>query len=152
MKMQFQVFWVVTPRSVVVGYQTFAESCCLRLPEPFTSPGSLRQQDPENCWCPTTTLHSLTTQNTLTSLFVLCSVLSETVYYLTFRNILRHAWIHSVPKLLSSCLLSKKKKIKIYKIIILSFVLYECETCYLTVREEHVDGIWGQDAEENICT
>jgi hypothetical protein len=28
-------------------------------------------------------------------------------------------------------------KVRIYKTIILSVVLYGCETCYLTVREEH---------------
>ena len=32
--------------------------------------------------------------------------------------------------------LSKNLKIKIYKIIILPVVLYGCETCYLTLREE----------------
>ena len=38
--------------------------------------------------------------------------------------------------LLSSRLLSKKLKIKIYKIIILPVVLYGCETWSLTIREE----------------
>jgi hypothetical protein len=36
---------------------------------------------------------------------------------------------------LSSCLLSRSVKVKIYKTIIV--VLYGCETCFLTLREEH---------------
>jgi hypothetical protein len=39
--------------------------------------------------------------------------------------------------LLSSRLLSKNLKIKIYKTLILPMGLYECETWYLTLREEH---------------
>jgi hypothetical protein len=39
--------------------------------------------------------------------------------------------------LLSSRLLSKNVKIRIYKTIILPVVLYGCETWYLTLREEH---------------
>jgi hypothetical protein len=38
---------------------------------------------------------------------------------------------------LSSCLLPKNLQIKIYKTIILSVVLYGCETWFLTLREEH---------------
>jgi hypothetical protein len=38
---------------------------------------------------------------------------------------------------LSSCLLSKNLRIKIYKTIILPDVLYGCETWSLTLREEH---------------
>jgi hypothetical protein len=38
---------------------------------------------------------------------------------------------------LSSRLLSKNIKIRIYKTIILSVVLYGCETWSLTLREEH---------------
>ena len=38
---------------------------------------------------------------------------------------------------LSSSLLSKNLKIKIYRTIILSVVLYGCETWSLTLREEH---------------
>jgi hypothetical protein len=44
---------------------------------------------------------------------------------------------HSVQNLLSSRLLSKNLKIKIYKIIILPVALYGCETLSLTLREEH---------------
>jgi hypothetical protein len=38
---------------------------------------------------------------------------------------------------LSSCLLSRNVKVKIYKTIILPAVLYGCETWSLTLREEH---------------
>jgi hypothetical protein len=44
---------------------------------------------------------------------------------------------HGVQNLLSSRLLSKNVKIKIYKTIILPVVLYECKTWSLTLREEH---------------
>jgi len=43
---------------------------------------------------------------------------------------------HSVENLLSSRLLSKNLKIKIYRTIILPVVLYGCETCSLTLRGE----------------
>jgi hypothetical protein len=45
------------------------------------------------------------------------------------------AWYHSVQNLLSSMLLPKNLKIKIYKTIILPIVLYGCETWSLTLRE-----------------
>jgi hypothetical protein len=48
-----------------------------------------------------------------------------------------NACYHSVQNLLSSCLLSKNVKVRIYKTIILPVVLYRCETWSLTVREEH---------------
>jgi hypothetical protein len=44
---------------------------------------------------------------------------------------------HSDESLLSSCLLSKNSKIKIYKTIILPVVLYRSETWSRTLREEH---------------
>jgi len=44
---------------------------------------------------------------------------------------------HSVQNLLSSSLLFKNLKIKIYRTIILPVVLYECETWSLTLKEEH---------------
>jgi hypothetical protein len=47
-----------------------------------------------------------------------------------------NACYHSVQNLLSSRLLSKNVKVRIYKTIILPVVLYGCETCSLTVREE----------------
>ena len=43
---------------------------------------------------------------------------------------------HSVQNLLSSRLLSRNLKIKIYRTIILPLVLYGCETWSLTLREE----------------
>jgi hypothetical protein len=48
-----------------------------------------------------------------------------------------NACYHSVQSLLSSNLLSKNTKIKIYRNIILPVVLYGCETWPLTLREEH---------------
>jgi hypothetical protein len=48
-----------------------------------------------------------------------------------------NACYNSVQILLYSRLLSKNIKIKIYKIIILTVVLYGCETWSLTLREEH---------------
>ena len=47
-----------------------------------------------------------------------------------------NACYHSVQNLLSSRLLSKNLKIKIYRAIILPVVLYGCETWLLTLREE----------------
>ena len=44
---------------------------------------------------------------------------------------------HLVQNLLSSSLLSKNLKIKIYRTLILSVVLYGCETWSLTLREDH---------------
>jgi len=49
---------------------------------------------------------------------------------------LGNACYHSVQSLLSSSLLSKNLKIKIYLAIILPAVLYGCETWSLTLREE----------------
>jgi hypothetical protein len=48
-----------------------------------------------------------------------------------------NACYHSVQNLLSSRLLSKNLKIRIYKTIILPVVLYGFETWSLTLREEH---------------
>jgi hypothetical protein len=47
------------------------------------------------------------------------------------------ACYHSVQNLLSSSLLSKNVKARIYKTIILPVVLYGCERWSLTLREEH---------------
>jgi len=46
-----------------------------------------------------------------------------------------NACYHSVQNLLSSSLLSKNIKIKIYRTIILPVVVYGCETWSLTLRE-----------------
>jgi sorting nexin-29 len=48
-----------------------------------------------------------------------------------------NACYYSVQNLLSSHLISKNLKIKIYKTVILPVVLYGCETWSLTLREEH---------------
>jgi hypothetical protein len=56
-----------------------------------------------------------------------------------------NAGYHSFQNLLSSRLLSKNIKIRIYRTLILPVVLYGCETWSLTLREE-------QGAEENIWT
>jgi hypothetical protein len=50
---------------------------------------------------------------------------------------LGNAYYHSVQSLISTRLLSKSIKVKIYKTAILPLVLYECETWSLTLREEH---------------
>ena len=61
---------------------------------------------------------------------------------LTFKNSIQeelklgNACYYSVQNLLSSSLLSKNLKIKIYRTIILPIVLYGCETWLLTLREE----------------
>jgi hypothetical protein len=47
------------------------------------------------------------------------------------------ACYHSAQNLLSSRLLSKNLKIRIYETIILPVVLYGCKTWSLTLREEH---------------
>jgi hypothetical protein len=53
---------------------------------------------------------------------------------------------YSVQNLLSSRLISKNLKIKIYKTVVLLVLLFECETWSLTLREEHteqsVEDIW----------
>jgi hypothetical protein len=49
---------------------------------------------------------------------------------------LGYACYHSVQNLLSSSLLSRSVKIKIYRTIILPVVLYSCESWSLTLREE----------------
>jgi hypothetical protein len=48
-----------------------------------------------------------------------------------------NAGYNSVWNLLSTILLSKYIKMKIYRTIILPIVLYRCETWSLTLREEH---------------
>jgi hypothetical protein len=50
---------------------------------------------------------------------------------------LRHVCYHSVQSLLSSCLLSRNVKVKIYKTIILPVVLHGCETWSLMLWEKH---------------
>jgi hypothetical protein len=54
----------------------------------------------------------------------------------------RNACCHSVQNLLSSRLISKNLKIKIYRTIILPFVLYGCDTWSFTLGEEHTLGVF----------
>jgi hypothetical protein len=64
-----------------------------------------------------------------------------------------NACYHSVQSLLSSRLLSRNVKVKIYKTIILPVVLYGCETWSLTLREEHIgSGLREHGFKENIWT
>jgi hypothetical protein len=48
-----------------------------------------------------------------------------------------NACYHSVQSLLTSRLLSRNVKVKIYKTIIVPLALYGCETWSFTLREEH---------------
>jgi hypothetical protein len=50
---------------------------------------------------------------------------------------MKNACCHAVHNSLSSHMLSKNVKIKIYETIILPVVLYGCETWSLTLKEEH---------------
>jgi len=59
----------------------------------------------------------------------------KTKYMIMSRD--QNACCYSVQNLLSSSLLSRKLKIKIYRTMILPVVLYGCETWSLTLREEH---------------
>jgi len=54
-----------------------------------------------------------------------------------------NACYHSVQNLLSSRWLSKNLKMKIYRTVILSVVLYGCETWSLTLREERKLRLFG---------
>jgi hypothetical protein len=56
-----------------------------------------------------------------------------------------NACYHSVPNLLSSRLLSKNVKIRIYKTTILLVILYGCETWSLTLRDEHTSRVWNKN-------
>jgi hypothetical protein len=47
-----------------------------------------------------------------------------------------NACYYSVQSILSSCLLSRNVKVKIYKTVVLPVVLYGCETGSVTLREE----------------
>jgi len=52
---------------------------------------------------------------------------------------------------LSSHLIPKKLEIKIYKTVILPFVLYGCETWSLTLREEHRLRVFENRVLRRIC-
>jgi hypothetical protein len=61
----------------------------------------------------------------------------------------RNACYHVVQSLLSSRLLSRSLRVKIYKTIILPIVLYGCETWSLTLREEHRFRVFKNGAQDN---
>jgi len=61
-----------------------------------------------------------------------------------------NAWYHAVQNLLSSKLLSKNIKIKVYRNIILPVVLYGCGTWSLTLREERKLGVFKNRALRKI--
>jgi uncharacterized membrane protein len=63
-----------------------------------------------------------------------------------------NACYYSVQNILSSRLISKNLKIKIYKTVILPVVVYGCETWSLTLREERRLRVFENSAEEDICT
>jgi hypothetical protein len=50
-----------------------------------------------------------------------------------------NASYHAVRNLLSSCVLFKNLKIKMYKTIILSVVMYDCEAFCIILREEYTE-------------
>ena len=70
------------------------------------------------------------------------------------KSILRsgNACYHSVQNLLSSRLLSKNLKIKIYRPIILPVVLYGCEVWSLTLRDERKLRVFENNVLRNIWT
>jgi hypothetical protein len=59
---------------------------------------------------------------------------------------------YSVQNLLSSRLISKNLKVKIYKIVILPFVLYGCETSSLTLGRGTESEVFDNSVEEDIWT
>jgi hypothetical protein len=63
-----------------------------------------------------------------------------------------NACYYSVQNILSSRLIYKSLKIKIYKTVILPVVLYGCETWSLTLREEHRLRVSENSVEEDIWT
>jgi hypothetical protein len=68
----------------------------------------------------------------LTSNLLVCMYVTQ-----NNKQLLQNACYRSVQSLLSSRLLSRNVKVKIYKTIILPVVLYGCETLSLMLREEH---------------
>ena len=64
----------------------------------------------------------------------------------------RHGCYHSVQNLLSSRLLSKNLKIKIYRTIILPVVLYGCEAWSLTLRDKRKLRVFENNVLRNIWT
>ncbi|KAJ4433919.1 hypothetical protein ANN_16233 [Periplaneta americana] len=64
------------------------------------------------------------------------TIINDTREEIKRRINMGNACYYSVEKLLSSSLLSKNLKVRIYKTIILPVVLYGCETWTLTLRDE----------------
>ena len=67
---------------------------------------------------------------------LLCNLIYTDYSILLETRLQDSLFLHKVQTLLSSRLLSKNLKIKMYKTIILPAVLYGCETWSLTLREE----------------
>jgi len=61
------VFWVVSPYSVVIGYQSFRGLYCFLLQ--LLHPWRWRQHGSSECWYPTTTLRGTATQKTTNYIF-----------------------------------------------------------------------------------
>ena len=81
------------------------------------------------------------------------TVIASFVIAILFYGITIVKLCHSVQNILSSRLLSKNLKIKIYRTTILPVVLYGCETWSLTLRGgKDVQGVSEQGVEENIWT
>jgi hypothetical protein len=68
------------------------------------------------------------------------------------RLISGNACYYLVQNLLSSRLIPKNLKIKIYKTVILPVVLYGCKTWSLTLGEEHRLRVFENNVEEDIWT
>jgi hypothetical protein len=62
-----------------------------------------------------------------------------------------NASYHSVQNILSSSLLSKNIKIKIYRAVILTVVLYGCKTWSLIMTEEHRLRVFANRVLRKIC-
>ena len=87
--------------------------------------------------------HSIKTDNssieTVVDFKIFGNNLNKSKFYsgeIKSRLISRCAYCHSVQNILSSSLLSKNFKIKIYRTIILLVVVYGCETWLLTLKVE----------------
>jgi hypothetical protein len=64
-----------------------------------------------------------------------------------------NACCHSVQNVLSSRLLSRNIKIRMYRTVILSVVLYGCETWSLDIKgRTHTEGALEQGVQENAWT
>jgi hypothetical protein len=73
------------------------------------------------------------------------------MYVISSRLKLGNACYHSVQNLLSSRILPKNLKIKIYRTIILPVVLYGCETRSLKLREERRLRVFKNSCSKHVC-